>query len=116
MLNNLPPNHNPDAQSVTFALDLLGNWGQWYNQQNRTEQKNALYMYVVNISVSVFDRISVFKVYVFIYTVAIDLPSGRKRLVNSMGRVFPYPVGTQLRRWFPSVPSVPYMAPATTSA
>ena len=34
MLNNLPPNHNPDAQSVTFALDLLGNWGQWYNQQN----------------------------------------------------------------------------------
>ena len=49
-------------------------------------------MYVVNISVSVFDRISVFKVYVFIYTVAIDLPSGRKRLVNSMGRVFPYPV------------------------
>ena len=41
-------------------------------------------MYVVNISVSVFDRISVFKVYVFIYTVAIDLPSGRKRLVNSM--------------------------------
>ena len=68
-------------------------------------------MYVVNISVSVFDRISVFKVYVFIYTVAIDLPSGRKRLVNSMGRVFPYPVGTQLRRW---LPSVPYMAPATT--
>ena len=29
-----------------------------------------------------------------------------------MGRVFPYPVGTQLRRWLP----VPYMAAATTSA
>ena len=48
----------------------------------------------------------------FSETVTNDLPSGRKRLVNSMGRVFPYPVGTQLRRWLP----VPYMAAATTSA
>ena len=43
--NNLPPHHDPDAQPVTLALDLLGNWGQRYHQQySRTWRVHCTWM------------------------------------------------------------------------
>ena len=41
-----------------------------------------------------------------------QIPGGKSKLVISIGMVLPYPVGTQLSIW---LPSVPYMAAAATS-